>query len=99
MTTIGDVRIKAATDERFRSALLADPRATLTAEGIEVPEGVAIHIAESTPQEVVLSLPPFVGDRIDEEQLADITGGKDLLDYAGYVGRFLVALLAQSGAE
>ncbi|MFT4306212.1 MAG: NHLP leader peptide family RiPP precursor [Microbacterium sp.] len=73
--TIDEVKLKATTDAEYRDAFIADPRAVLAAEGIHVPEGVAIRVLESTEDEVVLAVPPYLGDQLDEEQLDAVTGG------------------------
>ncbi|MFA7267014.1 MAG: nitrile hydratase subunit alpha, partial [Candidatus Nanopelagicales bacterium] len=55
-----ELQLKAATDADFRARLLADPAATLAAEGVEVPEGVGVRIVESTAEEILLSIPPVL---------------------------------------
>lgn len=37
-------------DEEFKKSLLADPRAILEAEGVDVPEGITIKVVEDTAQ-------------------------------------------------
>ncbi|MFT4306213.1 MAG: NHLP leader peptide family RiPP precursor [Microbacterium sp.] len=78
MVTINEVRVKAATDAEFRKALLADPRATLVAEGIEVPEDVEIRVVESTAEEVFIDLPPLGDGALGEEELDAVAGGWSL---------------------
>lgn len=49
---------RAREDEAFKQRLLDSPQATLEeALGIEVPEGVEIHVHEQTPTQVHLMLP------------------------------------------
>ncbi|MFT4306211.1 MAG: NHLP leader peptide family RiPP precursor [Microbacterium sp.] len=73
--TIDEVRRRAATDERFRAALLAEPRETLAAEGIEIPEQVSIRVVESTTEDVFIDLPPLSDRRLSEEELGALSGG------------------------
>src|SRR5687768_4212471 len=50
---------RAAKDEAFRRALLADPKGTIDRElGVQVPEGVALTVVEETPGSRYLVLPP-----------------------------------------
>ena len=44
-------------DEAFKERLLADPAATLAAEGVEVPEGVTIRVAVDTEEVRTLVIP------------------------------------------
>ncbi len=65
---------KSAVDEEFRSALVADPKATICEElGITMPESMTIKIHESDMQTVHLALPP--DPHITEEQLEAISAG------------------------
>jgi len=53
-----DLITRAREDQVFKERLLDSPKATLEeALGIEVPEGVEIHVHEQTPTEVHLMLP------------------------------------------
>ena len=47
-------------DEAFKERLLADPAATLAAEGVQVPEGVTINVAVDSEdvRTLVIPLPP-----------------------------------------
>ena len=65
---------KSAVDSEFRSQLLADPKATISAElGITIPDSMTIKIHESDMQTVHLALPP--DPNITEEQLEAISAG------------------------
>jgi hypothetical protein len=57
-------------DESFKQRLLAEPAATLAAEGIAVPEGVTIRVLEDTAQVQHLVIPLQRRDLPDAE-LAD----------------------------
>jgi len=49
--------VKCWADEAFKQRLLADPAGTLNAEGIEVPEGVRVHVVENTAHVFTLVIP------------------------------------------
>lgn len=72
-----DWQIRAATDADFRNRLIAEPEATLAEIGVEVPAGVAVRVAESTPEEFVVSIPPMLteGVELDEDALAETAAG------------------------
>ncbi len=65
---------KAWSDEEFKQRLLADPKATLQAEGVTVPGGAEVHIMESTDQDVYFSLPAKPAG-LSTEELSGIAGG------------------------
>ena len=77
-----DLYIKPSTDRALRDALIADPVATLRAEGMTVRDNATITVLESTPEQSYLALPPFVGDELSEDQLAAASGGCS--DSTGY---------------
>ncbi|MDR3670184.1 MAG: NHLP leader peptide family RiPP precursor [Holophaga sp.] len=56
---------KAWADEGFKAALMADPRAALESQGIEVPEGVTLNVLENSEKVFHLVLP-----RVPEMALA-----------------------------
>ncbi len=72
-----ELQLRAATDAQFRTELLADPAAVLAREGIEIPEGVNIRVVESTPDTIVLAIPPQLaeGVEIDEDALSETAAG------------------------
>jgi hypothetical protein len=57
---------KVWSDEAFKERLLMDPRATLDAEGIQVPEGVEVKVVEQTDKIFYLVIP-------EKPQVAAIT--------------------------
>jgi len=62
-------------DEAFKVRLVADPEATLAAEGVEMPEGVTVRVVveSATERALVVPLPP---DReLADAELAGIHGG------------------------
>ncbi len=44
-------------DEEFKAKLLADPKAVLKAEGIEIPENIKLNLTEAKEDELNLTLP------------------------------------------
>lgn len=72
-----DWQIRAATDTEFRNRLIAEPETTLAELGVEVPAGVAVRVAESTPEEIVVAIPPMLaeGIELDEDALAETSAG------------------------
>jgi hypothetical protein len=61
-------------DEGFKQKLLADPAATLKAEGAELPAGLSINALENTDKVVHLVIPARPTDLSDEE-LDKVAGG------------------------
>jgi Nitrile hydratase, alpha chain len=61
-------------DEGFKQKVLADPAATLKAEGVELPVGVSFKVHENTDKVVHLVIPAKPTD-LSEEDLANATGG------------------------
>ena len=72
----GRVVAKAWSDAGFKQRLLADPAVVLKAEGVAVPEGVAVRLVENTDTLVYLTLPakPAEG-ALSDEQLTAVAGG------------------------
>ena len=65
---------KAAEDRGFRTQLLADPKATISAElGVFIPEEFTIQVHEDSGTSAHLVLPP--SDQLTEEDLAQVAGG------------------------
>lgn len=76
MQQYSQIVAKCWADAEFKAKLMADPRGTLAAEGMAVPEGMDLRIVENTPgvAYVVLPEPPSEGE-LSEEQLSDVNGG------------------------
>jgi len=71
---MGQLIAKCWADEGFKAKLLADPAATLKAEGAEVPEGVEIKAVENTDTVFHLVIPVVPTDLSDED-LDSVAGG------------------------
>ena len=63
-------------DEGFKRKLLANPAATLKAEGVELPVGVSFKAHENTEKVVHLIIPAKPTDLSDED-LDKVAGGID----------------------
>ena len=71
---------RAWADEDFKRALLADPKAALRSQGIEVPEDVTLHVFENSEKVFHLVLPKLpdlalVGEELDSSAGAARCGG------------------------
>ncbi|MBF0333312.1 MAG: NHLP leader peptide family RiPP precursor [Alphaproteobacteria bacterium] len=66
---------KAWADEAFKARLIADPAATLLAEGVAVPTNVTLKVVENTDTVVHIVLPPKPTDELSAEALDGISGG------------------------
>ena len=72
----GRIIAKAWADEAFKAALIADPVATLKAEGIPVPEGLSLTVVENTSTHIHIVLPPKPPEgEISEDALGGVAGG------------------------
>jgi hypothetical protein len=61
-------------DEKFKQLLLAEPMATLQAEGVELPAGLSVVAVENTAEVFHLVIPAKPTDLTDEE-LDEVNGG------------------------
>ena len=73
-------------DEAFKAKLLADPAATLKAEGAEVPAGLTVKAVENTDQVFHLVIPAKPTDLSDED-LDKVAGGGIIDDGIGGVAK------------
>jgi len=67
---------KARAGEAFKARLIADPVATLRAEGIAVPDGVTLSVREDTPTHLHIVLPPQpLEGEVPDTVLEAVSGG------------------------
>ena len=71
---ISQLIAKCWTDEGFKQKVLADPAATLRAEGLELPAGLSYVAHENTEKVVHLVIPAKPSDLSDED-LGHVAGG------------------------
>ncbi len=77
LKTYGRLVAKAWEDEGFKQRLLADPKATLQAEGLSFPEGAEVRVVEPNDQLVYFPL-PSKPTGLSIEELSGMAGGTDL---------------------
>ena len=80
MTTATELKTKilskAAEDGEFRTRLIADPRAAISAEtGVTIPEGFHVAVHEDSATTANLVLPP--SPALTEADLKKVAGGYD----------------------
>lgn len=71
---LGQLIAKCWADEAFKNRLLADPIATLKAEGAQLPPGVSIKVVEDTPAVRHLVIPRRPGE-LSDAQLDKVAAG------------------------
>ena len=75
---ISQIIAKCWVDEDFKQKVLADPAATLRAEGLELPAGMSYVAHENTEKVTHLVIPAKPTDLSDED-LGHVTGGVFLI--------------------
>ena len=65
---------KCLADTAFKQRFMADPVATLKAEGFTVPDGVKVNVVENTATEITFVIPAPLSD-VSDEALAGVAGG------------------------
>ena len=67
---------KCWSDEAFKEKLVADPHATLAAEGVEIPEGVNINVLSNSSDTFNLVIPAMPDDvELSDDELDGVAGG------------------------
>ena len=65
---------RAAEDDEFRARLIADPKATISAEtGATIPEGFAVVVHEDSATTAHLVLPP--SPKLTDAEMETVAGG------------------------
>jgi hypothetical protein len=75
---MGQVIAKCWADEGFKRRLLADPAATLKAQGVEVRAGLSIRALENTDKVfhlVIPARPTDLSKDLSDEELEEVVGG------------------------
>ena len=84
---MGRIIAKAWADEAFKAALMADPVATLKAEGIPVPEGLSLTVVVNTSTHLHIVLPPKPPEgEISEDALSVVSGSGWSADWCSSIG-------------
>lgn len=83
-----EIQRRSAVDGAFRSALQSDPKGTLAAEGIHVPEGVTVKVIEAAYNRLPIVLPPVLKGELSDEALMSMVGGS-ATSPADFIARFL----------
>jgi hypothetical protein len=73
--TLQEIQQKAAVDSAFRSALMADPKATLASAGLDVPEGITVDVIEAGYNRLPIVIPPVQSGELSDDALASMVGG------------------------
>ena len=74
-TVFGKIIAKAWNNPAFKAELIANPAATLKAEGIDVPVGMAVTVVENTDRIFHLLLPPVPTNELSDEAIDVVAGG------------------------
>jgi len=69
---------KAWRDPAFKAELIANPAAALKAEGIDVPDGVGVIVADNTDKPLHLVLPQMLKDELSDKLLDQAAEGNSL---------------------
>jgi hypothetical protein len=93
MSQVTDSQIiaKAAKDEAFKKALLANPKAALESEfGVKLPEDVSYKVLEETANQQYLVLPAVPPaapeDELSDAELEEVAGGLHLYNSSTQTG-------------
>lgn len=71
-----ELMLKAANDEAFREALVANPKETLSQFlGTALPAELRVKVVENTATELTLVIPPPLTGELDDAELDAVAGG------------------------
>jgi hypothetical protein len=77
---IMQIRERAASDAAFRSQLMSDPSAAVSALlGLPIPAGISVTIHEETPTDIHLVIPQ--SSALNDQDLDLVAGGLDWSNY------------------
>jgi hypothetical protein len=71
------IAVKCWEDGSFKERLRADPAAILAAEGLQIPEGVHVHIVFDSEDSLTLVLPMAPARELRDADLDGVAGGWD----------------------
>lgn len=75
---LGRVIARTWTDDAFKRQLAADPNGVLSAEGVEIPNGVNVRVLEETDSQYYLVLPTKPAEIDVSDSQSDAGMGYDL---------------------
>jgi hypothetical protein len=75
---MGQVVAGAWADPAYKARLIADPKAVLAEQGIDVPDDIELRVVENTDDVVYLTLPPEPSEDLSDEMLEAAAGGSCL---------------------
>ena len=87
--------LKAAQDEAFREALIANPKETLSQHlGTALPTELRVNVVENSATELTLVIPPKLSGELDDADLDAVAGGvrKETLTKLKYVAWSIAGL-------
>jgi hypothetical protein len=67
--------VRALKDKAFKSRLVANPTATLTAAGVDIPVGVTVKVVENTANQVYMVLPDSGDGELSDNELERVAAG------------------------
>jgi len=76
--TYKSIVTKCWADPNFKQRLIADPLATLLAEGVSVPDNIKVTVVENTSTEFTFVIPPKTSE-LSDDALDDVSGGRFVL--------------------
>ena len=85
-------------DEVFKERLLADPAATLKAEGVQVPEGITVNVAVDTEDVRTLVIPLAPAGAMSDGELTAVAGGILHHGYRGILAGVIWCSMNDPGA-
>ena len=64
-------------DEALKARFMADPKAVLAEQGMDVPDGIDVNVVENTDNTVHITMPatPTGAADLSDEELANAAGG------------------------
>jgi hypothetical protein len=69
------LRIECAMDKTLRAQFIKNPKAVLRKRGVDVPDGLTLKVVEDSMDTMTITLPPFVGPDLSEDNLREAMAG------------------------
>ncbi len=70
-------------DDALKARFMADPKAVLAEQGMDVPDGIDVNVVENTDNTVHITMPqaPAGAGELSDEELGNVAGGGTDYDY------------------